>query len=179
MWCNILCFKKKLSLYGFQEDVVEWFSSYLSNRRQGVTINGTLSRLLPVNSGVPQGSILGPLLYTLYTNELPEVLKKATSNNGNASEDQICCYADDTTLTCRSKSPTDLSKNLTEQYGAVHDFMTDNGLKLNDDKTHILVISQKQSKKKREYAQSVHIDTPTKKISPTSQVKATRLLDSG
>ena len=102
---------KKLSLYRFQEDVVEWFSSYLSNRRQCVTINGTLSRLLPINSGVPLGSILGPLLYTLYTNELPEVLRKTNSSNDNASEDQICCYADDTTLTCRSKCPTDLSKN--------------------------------------------------------------------
>ena len=94
---------KKLSYYGFEECVIKWISSYLKNRRQCVVINGALSKLLPVESGVPQGSILGPLLYTIFVNELPQTLQ-----NSNASEvildqetekiDKLCCYADDSTL---------------------------------------------------------------------------------
>ena len=56
----------KMSIYGCSEEVVSWFSSYLRGRRQGVLINATMSKLLQVDVGVPQGSILGPLLYTIY-----------------------------------------------------------------------------------------------------------------
>ena len=88
---------EKMKLYGFDENTITWLRSYLTNRRQCVSINGSLSKFLPVLSGVPQGSILGPLLYTIYTNDLPEVIDK---NNQNS----ICCYADDTTHTFRHKN---------------------------------------------------------------------------
>ena len=65
---------KKLACYGFSEHIILWIKSYLSERRQCVSIGGCISKFLDVNSGVPQGSILGPLLYTIFTNELPEVL---------------------------------------------------------------------------------------------------------
>ena len=65
---------KKLELYGFRSGVTNWVKSYLSDRTQCVSIDGRFSKLLPVRHGVPQGSILGPLLYTLFTNELPEVV---------------------------------------------------------------------------------------------------------
>ena len=71
---------QKMSVYGFSRDMVAWFCSYLSNRRQCVAINGTLSNLLPVSSGVPQGSILGQLLYLLYTSDLPTVVKEHVGN---------------------------------------------------------------------------------------------------
>ena len=61
----------KLELYGFNDDFLTWTRSYLSNRLQCVSIEGSLSRLQSVQVGVPQGSILGPLFYTLFTNELP------------------------------------------------------------------------------------------------------------
>ena len=65
---------EKLSLYGLDENSRSWVSSYITGRSQSVVIEGSLSKLLAVKTGVPQGSILGPLFYTLFTNELPEVL---------------------------------------------------------------------------------------------------------
>ena len=61
----------KLELYGFEDCTLSWINSYLSNRSQNVHIEGHLSDDLPVECGVPQGSILGTLHNILYTNDLP------------------------------------------------------------------------------------------------------------
>ena len=122
---------EKLSLYGLEFDSIEWIKSYLEGRSQSVMIEGCLSKLLMVSSGVPQGSILGPLLYTLFTNELPEIVKAPTLPNNqkdsnSCTENQvwpayqveggvdgdICCYADDTTLSISDKDSASLSANL-------------------------------------------------------------------
>ena len=71
---NFSIMLKKLSLYGFDAHSCAWFESYLTGRKQSVCVDGTCSPLLPLTSGVPQGSILGPLMYIIYTNELPEVI---------------------------------------------------------------------------------------------------------
>ena len=70
----------KLELYGFDENTLKWMKNYLSNRSQAVYIDGALSKFLPVKIGVPQGSILGPLFYILFTNDLPETILKTDTH---------------------------------------------------------------------------------------------------
>ena len=78
---------EKLKIYGLKEDFISWISCYLSERKQAVWIDHTLSDWLDVSVGVPQGSILGPLLFIIFANDLPYLL--------SSNLDQ---YADDSTL---------------------------------------------------------------------------------
>ena len=59
---------EKLRLFGLEEEVIQWFQSYLTGRSQSVFIDGCLSPPLDIECGVPQGSILGPLMYIIFTN---------------------------------------------------------------------------------------------------------------
>ena len=133
---------KKLELYGFDAGMLSWVLSYLSERQQCVSIDGCLSRLQHVHHGVPQGSILGPLLYILFTNELPEVVHhecqagppSATWPNYTMSCEtcgSIGCYADDTTYTCSGPDSLVLSEMLTSKFKLIADFLVSNKLKLN------------------------------------------------
>ena len=78
----------KLQDIGASTSALRWFTSYLSVRKPSLRINSTLSDALPLASGIPQGSILGPLLFTIYVNDLPTVPKNCSS----------VCYVDDTKL---------------------------------------------------------------------------------
>ena len=79
--------RQKLTSYGISGQIIGLISSFLSNRRLQVVLDGKSSQEYPVNAGVPQGSILGPTLFLLYINDLPD----------NVICD-IAIYADDTTL---------------------------------------------------------------------------------
>ena len=87
----------KLKCYGISGQIFGLISSFLSNRRLRVIVDGKSSQEYPVNAGVPQGSILGPTLFLLYINDLPD--------------DVICniaIYADDTTLYSKCNQASDL-----------------------------------------------------------------------
>ena len=87
----------KLRSFGITGQLWSWFQAYLTSRRQCVAVNGVLSTFLPVKSGVPQGSILGPLLFILYVNDLPIELYNSS----------IFLFADDTKGYKIIRSPTD------------------------------------------------------------------------
>ncbi len=88
----------KLKTFGFNGPLLNWFSSYLTGRKQRVVLEGSSSEWLPVHSGVPQGSILGPLLFLLFVNDMPEVLSDNT---------KISLFADDAKLYHKIENITD------------------------------------------------------------------------
>ena len=148
---------KKLELLGFDQNTVIWFWSYLRGRSQCVYVDGKLSDFEHVSVGVPQGSVLGALLYILFVNDLPEVVH---GHNGAAPElgkkeevsfnikcfdcGSLCCYVDDSTYMYSSKDPATLSEKLSAQYKKLAQYMGDNKLVINDDKTHLLVMATKK-----------------------------------
>ena len=66
---------KKIESYGIKGDILKWIGSFLSNRKQRVKVEGSMSRWIPVTSGIPQGSVLGPILFVLFINDMPSGIK--------------------------------------------------------------------------------------------------------
>ena len=141
----------KLTLYGFTNTARSWMESYLEGRSQCVYVDGSFSSTLRVNTGVPQGSILGPLCYVIFTNELPEVIHSGETHHNQDHQYHmhcstcggICCFADDSTLSIDA-----LTEKLSSSYKQVSEYMTSSELKLNDDKTHLLLMTTAQKRKK-------------------------------
>ena len=90
----------QLNHYGIRGVSNDWFKSYLSNRNQYVSINGFDSALTSINCGAPQGSVLGPLLFSLHINDLNQAIKFCKVHH----------FADDTNLLCLSNSIKKLNK---------------------------------------------------------------------
>ena len=113
--------------------------------------DGALSPFLPVKVGVPQGSILGPLFYVLFTNDLPETVLQDQSHvhfsQLTSHCDQcggLCCFADDSTYAVSSADQDILEQKLNAKYEVLANYMANNRLKLNDEKTHLLIMSTRQ-----------------------------------
>jgi hypothetical protein len=120
---------KKLEHYGIRGTANKWFDSYLSNRQQFVTINNHNSSLKPMNFGVPQGSVLGPLLFLIYINDLHKAIHFSTARH----------FADDTNLLISSHSLKQLKKHLNIDLKILTTWLKANKISLNSSKTEILI----------------------------------------
>ena len=122
---------KKLSCYGIGGNALKWFESYLHNRSQRVEFSGFASSYKEISCGVPQGSVLGPILFLIYLNDLPSVCKKL----------EVFLFADDTNL-----SALDMTyEQITADHESVSSWLTSNKLVLNLDKTVCLNIGHRAS----------------------------------
>ena len=113
----------KLKRYGLDEQALNWFSSYLLGRYQCVQMESVISELLPVLHGVPQGSILGPLLFLIFINDLPLAIKQ---NNEANNSGEIIIYADDNTPITRHKDPTILQNMIQHDADLATGWIRDN-----------------------------------------------------
>ena len=120
---------KKLKIYGFDDYILQWLESYLSQRYQAVWIDNSLSSFLHCPVGVPQGSNLGPLLFLVFYNDLPFTVTSP-----------VDVYADDSTMTVSGDALDEIGLELTEACGVVSQWMQGNRLKLNPEKTHLLTV---------------------------------------
>ena len=162
--------------------------SYLSSRSQCVYVEGCLSESLPVESGLSQGSLLGPLGWFIYLNELPEIVHTAHVNEAiyiNIENEEpgikynkqcqpcggIVCFADDSTYSVAAQCGDSLTDKVTSQYQIMAEFLTNSQLKLNNDKTHLLSMATDQkSRHKPEYS-CISIHTETQDIVPSQDEK--------
>ena len=123
----------KLAQHGCCISVVNWFRSYLSHREQVVKYHSSYSKNKTVNIGVPQGSILGPILFLIFINDLPISLRHSS----------CCIYADDITLYNASKDLADAESKLQADLFHVVNWFKTNKLLLNTDKSKCMLIGTK------------------------------------
>ena len=123
---------QKLKHYGIRGIANAWFKSYLEKRKQYVTINGTDSQTNDIDHGVPQGSVLGPLLFLVYINDLNSCIKFSTTRH----------FADDTNLLytinrskTRNRNPT---RNLNKDLNSLNHWLLANKISLNATKTEMI-----------------------------------------
>ena len=123
----------KLDHYGVRGTWLAWLRSYLTNRHQYVEMNGVKSDLAPITVGVPQGSILGPLLFLIYINDLPAAVNKLIP----------VLFADDTNLVIKGKNLSELITTINEELENLSDYFKANKLKLNAGKTKLVCFRKK------------------------------------
>ena len=119
---------KKLEHYGFRGVINNWFRSYLTDRKQKVVINGVESESMNLLHGVPQGSVLGPILFLIYINDLHRCIKYSTTYH----------FADDTNLLHISKNYKILQKRVNYDLFSLHKWLTANKISLNEGKTELI-----------------------------------------
>ena len=123
----------KLETIGLNADCLRWFQSYLSGRTQLVNVQGTCSSFTNVSCGVPQGSILGPLLFLIYVNDM-----------AGAIDEKILLYADDTAILVSNKHVDVIELKLRTALETISDWLVDNKLSLHLGKTESILFGSKR-----------------------------------
>ena len=124
---------EKLKIYGLEDDIINWISSYLTDRFQAVWIDHVFSSFLKNTIGVPQGSNLGPLFFLIFFNDLPTFINE-----------EVDCYADDSTMGATAKTIVEIGNKLSDDCSNLSDWMAQNSFKLNAGKTHLMTIGTGQ-----------------------------------
>ena len=146
---------KKLDHYGFRGVINNWFRSYLTDRKQKVVINGFESENKNLLHGVPQGSVLGPILFLIYINDLHRCIKYSTTYH----------FADDTNLLHVSKDYKTLQRKVNYDLFSLHKWLTANKISLNEGKTELIYF------RKTGIAPTLNIKLHGKTLIPTKVVK--------
>ena len=118
-------------------DEIDWFKSYLGGRKQVVVANDTTSEPEIVNCGVPQASILGPLLFLCYVNDMPMSVKC-----------KLLLYADDSTLIISGSDPKVIADTLSFELNSCRQWLMDNKLSLHLGKTESILFGSKRKLRK-------------------------------
>ena len=153
---------KKLEMYGIRNIALEWFCSYLHLRTQVCRINNTTSTIKKITCGVPQGSNLGPLLFLIYVNDLPNCLDKSTP----------AMYADDTNLSVAGTLVKDIETRLNLELENVHVWLRANKLTLNVKKTEYMLIGSYKRITNVQNENTMEIKIGNKEINRTKSTKS-------
>ena len=121
----------KLNELGFSKHTLTWFQSYLSDRKQVVDLNRTISHQLDMNLRVPQGSILGPILFLLYVNDI----------NNCDTNTKFVKFADDTTVITSAPTLQEASWRMNMSMEKVYTWFQSNKLNLNPSKTRYMIFN--------------------------------------
>ena len=148
---------KKLEHYGFRGIINKWLRSYLTDRFQQVSINGITSNSLKMKHGVPQGSVLGPLLFLIYINDLNLCIKYSNTYH----------FADDTNLLNINKSYQVLQKEVNKDLKSLVSWLSANKISLNKDKTEVIFFRKPLSK----IPPQTKIKLNGKRIIPSKNIK--------
>ena len=152
----------KLKEYGFSDLAAAWFEDYLADRQQSVQIESKFSSFLQVHWGVPQGSILGPLLFVIFINELPESIKILNSDqdipNNENDDGHIVIYADDNTPTTSAVQPVLLLEKIQLIADRVTDWFSRNEIVVSGEKTKLLILGTQMNR-------SIKIENPDHDVS--------------
>ena len=152
---------EKLGKLGFGENAVQWVQSYLENRKQKTRFKKFTSEETAVTSGVPQGSILGPILFICFTNDMAN----------NFPDCKVLSYADDTQLLVSGNNKKEVKAKLDKLVKIAQRWYTNNSLKNNISKTEVIIIGQNsQDTKIPIYIEVLDNGKPIK-LSPSSYIK--------
>lgn len=150
----------KLCAYGIKGDCLKWFRNYMKNRKQKVQWEGSESLLREVLTGVPQGSVLGPLLFALYINDIGDCLRQCKYH----------CFADDTVIYAEGSNVEELVSVIDEELKELNEWFSVNKLKLNISKTKAMCIANEVKYRRMVEHQNV-ISVDGKKIQFVEVIK--------